>query len=218
MKLLFIMKSNMNGAMKGKMKRYMQGNAKPIPVWLWFFALFAVGSFVGLLMYLDQYEKGRIGESSASNISRFFSDKDRSAKNNHADNGNKSPATNTKDSATQEEKTSFDFYSLLPKMEVLVPETEVTSRIAKEQLKQTPSEKGTYFLQAGAFKDVQAADRMKAGLALLGIESKIESVRLDSGVWHRVRIGPFDDAQQMNKVRSLMKANSISSIMVKVNS
>jgi cell division protein FtsN len=213
MKLLFIMKSNMSGSMKGKMKRYMQGNAKPIPVWLWFFALFAVGSFVGLLMYLDQFEKGRIGEPSTSNISRLFSDQD-----NHADSGKKSPPTDKKDSAAQEEKPSFDFYSLLPKMEVLVPETEVTSRIAKEQLKQTPSEKGAYYLQAGAFKDVQAADRMKAGLALLGIESKIESVTLDSGIWHRVRIGPFDDTQQMNKVRNLMKANSISSIMVKVNS
>ena len=197
--------------MKGSMKKRMKGNARPVPVWLWFFALFAVGSFVGLLMYLDLYEKGRISEHSTPNISRFFSDKE-----NHSDSSKQLPEK--KAPTSQEDKPSFDFYSLLPKMEVLVPETEVTSRIAKEQLKQTPSEKGAYYLQAGAFKDVQAADRMKAGLALLGIESKIESVKLDSGVWHRVRIGPFDDPQQMNKVRSLMKTNNISSIMVKVNS
>jgi cell division protein FtsN len=205
MKLLFNMKGNMQDNMKG--------NARPIPVWLWFFALFAVGSFVGLLMYLDLYEKGRISEYSSPNISRLFSDKD-----DHTESSKKSSNTERKDTAAREEKTSFDFYSLLPKMEVLVPETEITSRIAKEQLKPIPSDKGAYYLQAGAFKDLQAADRMKAGLALLGIESKIESVQLDSGVWHRVRIGPFDNTQQMNKVRSLMKSNSISSIMVKVNS
>jgi cell division protein FtsN len=193
-----------------KMKGNMQGNARPVPVWLWFFALFAVSSFVALLMYLDRYEKGEVSEP---NISGLFSSKER-----HTESRKESPSAAKKGDAAQPEKPSFDFYSLLPKMEVLVPETELTSRIAKEQLKQTPSEKGAYFLQAGAFKDAQAADRMKAGLGLLGIESKIESVTLDSGVWHRVRIGPFDDTQQMNKVRSLMKANNISSIMVKVNS
>jgi len=206
-----------------KLHYNMKGNARPVPVWLWFFAIFAVSSFVGLLMYLDMYEKGRISEHSTPNISSYFSDKgfsdkEFSGKESNAESGKNTSSTAKQDTAAQEEKPSFDFYSLLPKMEVLVPETEITSRIAKEQLKQTPSEKGAYYLQAGAFKDVQAADRMKAGLALLGIESRIESVTLDSGVWHRVRIGPFDDTQQMNKVRSLMKANSISSIMVKVNS
>lgn len=201
-----------------KLHYNMKGNARPVPVWLWFFALFAISSFVGLLMYLDMYEKGRVSGHSAPNISSLFSSKELSGKETDAQDSKKSPANVKQDSVAQEDKSSFDFYSLLPKMEVLVPETEITTRIAKEQLKQTPSEKGAYYLQAGAFKDVQAADRMKAGLALLGIESKIESVTLDSGVWHRVRIGPFDDTQQINKVRSLMKANNISSIMVKVNS
>jgi len=190
----------------------MIGNAKPIPVWLWFFALFAISSFVALLMYLDMYEKGRVSERSTPDISRLFSKSD-----DNAGSATK-PQASTKQDTKEDKSSSFDFYSLLPKMEVLVPETEITSRIAKEKLQQSPSEKGSYFLQAGAFKDMQAADRMKAGLALLGIESRIESVTLDSGVWHRVRVGPFNDSQQMNKVRSLMKANNISSIMVKVNS
>ena len=196
-----------------KLNHKMKGNARTIPVWLWFFALFAVGSFAGLLMYLDLYEKGRVNGQSAPAIGSLFSGKESSAKVDK-----KTPVTAKKETTTDEKKTSFDFYSLLPKMEVLVPETELTARIAKQQLKQTPSETGAYFLQAGAFKDLQAADRMKAGLALLGIESKIESVKLDTGMWHRVRVGPFNDTEQLNKVRSLMKANSISSIMVKVNS
>lgn len=189
----------------------MKGNTKPVSVWLWFFALFAIGSFVGLLMYLDMYEKGRISEHSVPTIDGFFSSKD-------DDTENRKKTQTKKDSESEEKTPNFDFYSLLPKMEVLVPESEITARTAKEQLKQTPREQGAYYLQAGAFKDVQAADRMKAGLALLGIASRIESVTLKSGVWHRVRIGPFNDSQQMNKVRSLMRANNISSIMVKVNS
>ncbi|MCG6969069.1 MAG: SPOR domain-containing protein [Gammaproteobacteria bacterium] len=197
--------------MKRKFK--MIGNARPIPVWMWFFALFAISSFVGLLMYLDMYEKGRVSKHSTPDISSLFATDENSAEED------KKPQVTAKKASPPEEKSpSFDFYSLLPKMEVLVPETEITSRIAKEQLKPEPGDKGAFFLQAGAFKDIQAADRMKAGLALLGVESRIESVTLDSGVWHRVRVGPFNDTQQLNKVRSLMKANNISSIMVKVNS
>ena len=196
----------------------MHGNARPVPVWLWFFALFAVSSFVGLLMYLDLYEKGRVSEHGVPELSSLFPGKDSAGK------GDKAAATTVKkdspsqDNSSTDKTPSFDFYSLLPKMEVLVPESEITTRIAKQQLKETPTETGSYYLQAGAFKDQQAADRMKAGLALLGIESKIVSVKLDSGVWHRVRVGPFNDSQKMDKVRSLMKANNISSIMVKVNS
>ena len=164
-------------------------------------------------MYLDMYEKGRISKHSTPDISSLFATDENSAEED------KKPQVTAKKASPPEEKSpSFDFYSLLPKMEVLVPETEITSRIAKEQLKPEPGDKGAFFLQAGAFKDIQAADRMKAGLALLGVESRIESVTLDSGVWHRVRVGPFNDTQQLNKVRSLMKANNISSIMVKVNS
>ena len=218
------------------LKFKMIGSARPIPIWLWFFAVFAVTSFVGLLMYLDLHEKGKLTGNTTVDISRFFSGKE-----SHT-SGNNKPDKQTaskKENSDEEKNTGFDFYSLLPKMEVLVPESELSLPPTKENGKDKDKDnqtqpqntvhaqtqnpnifniKGTYFLQAGAFKDLQAADRMKAGLGLLGIESKIESVKLDSGVWHRVRIGPFADPQQMNKIRNLMKSNSISSIMVKVNS
>jgi len=227
------------------LKSKMIGSARPIPVWLWFFAIFAVGSFVSLLMYLDLYEKGRVNGSSAPSISGLFAGKSPVTTTSISQEKH---STEVKDNPAEQKNTGFDFYSLLPKMEVLVPESELSKAGAKdakakdtkivekdrEKEKQTQTQtqtltsihtptpvsavKGNYFLQAGAFKDLQAADRMKANLGLLGIESKIESVTLNSGVWHRVRVGPFADLQQMNKTRNVMKTNSISSIMVKVNS
>jgi cell division protein FtsN len=102
-------------------------------------------------------------------------------------------------------------------MEVLVPEAEVTTRSGQKKLQIEPAEQDAFYLQAGAFKDAKAADRMKAGLALLGIQSKIVSVDLgESGVWHRVRVGPFDDSDELNRVRGLMQSNNIESILVKV--
>lgn len=218
-----------------KLKTKMIGSARPIPVWLWFFALFAIGSFVSLLMYLDLYEKGRVNGNSVSSISHLFTGKNKDSDAGKASGQDKHGAVK-KETADEQQNTGFDFYSLLPKMEVLVPESELSqhagknSEKIKEKDKQTPAAttthaqpstttiKGNYYLQAGAFKDFQAADRMKANLGLLGIESKIVSVTLDSGVWHRVRIGPFTNLQQMNKTRDIMKSNRISSITVKVNS
>ena len=229
------------------LKSKMIGSARPIPVWLWFFALFAIGSFVSLLMYLNLYEKGKGSGANPPSISSLFSSKESSGAGKGKPQAHKTPG---KDSDEDSKNTRFDFYSLLPKMEVLVPESALSHRNDKdketEKEKNKPSSspaststttstttatttttqpqtpvdriKGNYFLQAGAFKDLQAADRMKANLGLLGIESKIESVKLDSGVWHRVRVGPFADLQNMNKTRHIMQSNSIKTIMVKVNS
>lgn len=117
----------------------------------------------------------------------------------------------------------FDFYSLLPEMEVVVPEGELQPRskpkkIIEKKIVRTEY-KNSYFIQAGAFKDLKSADRRKANLALIGIKSSIVSVSLKNrGVWHRVRVGPFADVTKMGKVRSVMKSNNISSIAVKVKS
>lgn len=193
----------------------MKGSTRPVPVWMWFFAVMAISSFVGLLMYLDLYEKGQVSEPKAINFSKYFPP----SNGPEATKEKQEPATTPEENNTADKSnTSFDFYSLLPKMEVLVPDHEVVTRATKAPLKQTPEEKGSYYLQAGAFKDYQSADRMKANLAFLGIESRIVSVTLDSGVWHRVRIGPFNDSDQLNKVKNIMQANSIRSILVKVNS
>ena len=198
-----------------------------------------MGSFVSLLMYLDLYEKGRANGNNASgvapSISGFISDKLSATARKITVEKHEAPK---QDGNAGQKNTAFDFYSLLPKMEVLVPESELSQSPAKisekeknrdldkqtqslttsHALSQGTAGKGNYFLQAGAFKDMQAADRMKANLGLLGIESRIESVTLDSGMWHRVRIGPFADLQQLNKTRNIMKSNRISAITVKVNS
>jgi cell division protein FtsN len=189
------------------------GGAKSISLGLLAFVSIAVSGFIALLFYLDQYDKNQLTENNTIDIEKILpkiepENSTGSKKQENKDINKTKPA---------DEKSDFDFYSLLPKMEVLVPEPEVTTRSAKKELKIESSEKGQYYVQAGAFKDIKAADRMKAGLALLGIQSKIVSVDLGaSGVWHRVRVGPFDDAKELSRVRSVMKANNIESILVRV--
>ena len=93
----------------------------------------------------------------------------------------------------------FTFYDILESFEVVVPEVE--SEAAPARTAVAVEEAGSYVLQAGSFKDTVDAERRKANLALLGVESRLQRVSIDEDVYHRVRIGPTSDLNELNKVR-----------------
>lgn len=66
-----------------------------------------------------------------------------------------------------------------------------------------------YYLQAGAFRDVSDAEAARAKLALLGFEAAISDRTTDSGVLHRVRIGPYNQVEAMNKARAKLLDSGI---------
>ena len=67
-----------------------------------------------------------------------------------------------------------------------------------------------YFLQAGSFSNADDAEKLKAKLALLGIEASTQTATIpDKGVWHRVRMGPYKNIDEMNLARSLLKQNGV---------
>jgi cell division protein FtsN len=110
--------------------------------------------------------------------------------------------------APVEEKRRFDFYSVLPGTEELVPE---------QELKQPAKSGEVYYLQAGSFQKAADADNQKAKLALLGYEAAVSSASVpDKGVWHRVRLGPFDKAEEVKRVRASLKQNAIETSLIKV--
>lgn len=118
----------------------------------------------------------------------------------------------------------FDFYKILPELEVVVPGLEVTGKQQDRQQQPKPPEptvelgKGEQFiLQAGSFRQYEQADRLKASLALLGIEANIQKVTVDNDTWHRVRIGPFTDRKQLNVVRQRLEDNNINAVTLKVS-
>jgi len=120
-----------------------------------------------------------------------------------------------------ESGSRFDFYSILPKLEVIIPEQEVVERSASgSNTKIKPIEKpGRYVLQAGSFRTAADADRVRAELALLGVQAHIETVTINnSDTWHRVRIGPFDNNKQLDKTRNRLLDNSIEVMVLKVKS
>jgi cell division protein FtsN len=108
----------------------------------------------------------------------------------------------------------YDFYQMLPKFEVVVPEKERGSRVAPAAQVDRP---GIYFLQVGSYRDVDVADRIHAQLAKLGIDSTVQRVAVDADVWHRVRIGPINDLTRLNKLRQQLQASDLDSLVIRVD-
>lgn len=77
-------------------------------------------------------------------------------------------------------------------------------------------DKWTYFLQAGAFRDQADAENSKAKLALAGFEASISDKGADANGLYRVRIGPFNQLEAMNRVRGKLSDNGIDVAVVRV--
>lgn len=112
-------------------------------------------------------------------------------------------------------KPRFEFYTMLPEMEVAVPDAELKPRARSAP--EPSSGTGTFYLQAGSFRLPEEAEKMKATLAFLGLQSSIQTVTINGrDTWHRVRIGPFSDLTSLNEARQRLKENEIESIVLKV--
>ena len=111
-------------------------------------------------------------------------------------------------------ETRFDFYSMLPKFEVIIPEQEPDVQL--ETGPQAVVEPGVYVLQAGSFSEYKDADRRRATLAMQGIASKIQRVTIDDKTYHRVRIGPIDDLNELNVLRSRLREAHIDVLRIRL--
>jgi len=115
--------------------------------------------------------------------------------------------------ATTGEK--YDFYEMLPNFEVVVPEKE------KDVKRDLPAaarveRPGVYVLQAGSYRNEADADRVRAQLAMQGIDAKVQRVAVDADVWHRVRIGPITKLDDLNKLRKQLQAADVDALVIRV--
>ncbi len=124
------------------------------------------------------------------------------------------PVAVTEDPVIEEEEARFTFYDMLPNFEVIIPEEEPD--VAQDQAIQVVEEPGLYVLQAGSFGAVADADRRRAQLALLGIESVVQRVAIDDKTYHRVRIGPLNDLDRLNLVRSQLRQADIDVLRIRL--
>mgnify|MGYP006278709517 CR=1 FL=1 len=119
----------------------------------------------------------------------------------------------------------FDFYTILPEKDVAVPNYETTPRAKMEHFSPidstTPSivpkivttepesqaayavtkSNITYIMQAGSFKNISDAEKMRTNLASMGIDARIERAKVGEVVWNRVKIGPYAQMSSVSAIR-----------------
>lgn len=122
-------------------------------------------------------------------------------------------AAKSAEAAAEDDKTRFDFYTILPGTEKQITTDEM---LKAEENK--PATQGSYYLQVGAFQTEEDADNMKAKLALQGFEAVVQTATIpEKGVWHRVRVGPLNDLDQINKAKSDLAVNGFKADLIKVS-
>ncbi len=202
------------------MARDYQTRANPKPKqkqtsgWIWFFAGLLVGLFAAGLVWL------KFGQQTAD---YKLTSKPANTRSQQQKNGGAAP----KKQRSLPPKPRFDFYTVLPEMEIVIPDPEpdpIPKRapIKPATTKATPSvtdaSNGTaYMLQMGSFLKYEDADRLKASLALIGIQAEIQKVTINNkDTYHRVRSGPYHSSQQVNQLRAQLQNNNVNSLLIKL--
>jgi len=73
-----------------------------------------------------------------------------------------------------------------------------------------------YVLQAGSYRNESDAERVRAQLDKEGVQAKVQRVAVDTDVWHRVRVGPISNLDELNKLRKLLQAADLDALVIRI--
>ncbi len=185
---------------KTKPQRVAQRPARQRPAWLYFMAGLIAGAAVTVVLYLNEFVPVPLYVAPSETAPQAVAGTE--------EQNQPEPAAAP--------KPRFEFYTMLPEMEVAVPDTDLEPKFNDSKAAPVGAP-GTYFLQAGSFRRPAEADRMKANLAFLGLEPSIQTVTINGrDTWHRVRLGPFSDLASLNEVRARLRENRMETMVLKI--
>lgn len=177
------------------------GYQSRVPAWVWLFSGSVLGAFIMFLIYLAGIppQPSKFPELSIQMPVE------------PADETVSEESSNEVEKQREIPKPRFDFYQLLKDSEVakLEPPDAPITPVTSDEL---------YTLQAGSFRDPNNADRLRAELLLLNLETRIETVKArNAETLHLVIVGPFNSKNQVAKARGLLASKDIDSLVLKQN-
>lgn len=179
-----------------------------LPGYLWLLSGLAIGLFVAFIVYLDKQPE------SDKNFGTAVQQELEKLKNKKSTD--KEITASTKKSKEKKEP-KFNFYTILPELEVLIPESETRPPVSKtETTSKSSSTAKQYVLQVGSFQNLRDAEKLKANLAFLGLSAEIQHVTVNKQAWHRVRTGPYRNKKQLYQNQDLLKKNDIDAISMEL--
>jgi cell division protein FtsN len=199
--------------------RYQAPAKKPVPGWIWLVCGLVIGGFIVFLMNLepggDEIQRTKDTAKSKEQPKRS------------------PPATG------QPAKPKYDFYTLLPESEVILPpeapKPEPPKPVTPEEAAkidaaraeaalngQVPPPPPTvakapvtqFFLQAGSFRKKPEAEKVRAQIILLGQDVRVESVTVRDEDWYRVLVGPFADRARLDQAQKALSASGYKNLLL----
>jgi len=189
-------------------------NEKSLPGYVWLLSGLAIGLFVAFIVYLDKQPETNKDFGSA--VQQELKKLKQQANRKNFEKTRSLATTKSK----EKKEPKFNFYTILPELEVLIPESETrppeTKNNTTTDSRNTNNKNKQYVLQVGSFQNLNDAEKLKANLAFLGLEANIQHVTVNRQAWHRVRTGPYRDKQQLYKNQKLLKQNDIPAISMEL--
>jgi cell division protein FtsN len=181
-----------------KHRAHKKPKKRPLPGWLWLLTGLLLGGFIVGLVWL-QGQSEQIGGDWVG------------VRPDRPPQGAAEPPTRGAE-VPPPPKPRFDFYNMLPEMEVAVPDEPVEERVPANEPSMTSA---GYLVQVGSFKRNADADRVRAQLALLGIEARVVSARIGpQDIRYRVRSGPYRDRAALDRLRQRLAENGYKPILI----
>ena len=182
---------------KSQARRGGGNTRRGVPGWIWLLAGLLLGLGLSVFVLMREHQDGRVlpkpnPEARAPREPE--------------------PAVTPPPAEPAPRKPRYDFYTVLPGKEVLVPDAELAQK-AREEATQPPTTatpKERYVLQAGAFRDTRDAEALKARIALSGQVARVETAQIDGKPIYRVRLGPYNSARELESAKQQLAGNGIS--------
>ncbi|MEK0362086.1 SPOR domain-containing protein [Pseudomonas sp. CBC3] len=199
--------------------RYQAPAKKPVPGWVWLVCGLAIGGFI---MFLMNLEPGR----------------DEIKRTTDTPKPKEQPKRSTQ-AHEQPVKPKYDFYTLLPESEVILPpeapKPEPPKPVTPEEAAKIDTARAEaalngqvppppplvakapvtqFFLQAGSFRKQQEAERVRAQIILLGQDVRVENVTVRDEDWYRVLVGPFANREQLGQAQKTLSASGYNNLLL----
>lgn len=113
----------------------------------------------------------------------------------------------------------FQFYQLLPGMEVQLPDRDTAAQsqvIAKAPSKPIQRQLAAtgYIIQAAAYRQRTTAEKLKNRLSQQGFKTRIQAIEAEDGAWFRIILGPFADESRALQQKKRLQQHQIHGILI----
>jgi cell division protein FtsN len=262
-------------AVKRGKKQARRSGESSIPGWMWLLVGLLIGGALAVTLYVRMPHA----------IDSLLPHPNPAAHPTAAGDAGVAPEGNPAAASSVPKKPKYDFYTLLPEKEVIIPDEELSAQVKAEAAAklasqhqatlpvasdakanalpntatavtptaaadvpatQAPStnasmaadatsattatgssstaiatsasspQSGQYLLQAGAFRNGEQADDLKARIAMLGLVGRVEVVQTPAGAMHRVRLGPYATASELEQAKQKLSGGGLPAVAIRV--